>query len=295
MKVLLFGGSGQLGQEFLLRAKDLNFSVVYPSPQELDITEQAQVEFLVGQAKPDVVLNCAAYTAVDLAETEQKLCYSINRDGAMYIAKAAKKQNARVVHISTDYVFAGDGNTPLKETDATDPQSIYGKSKLEGELAVMQETNGEAAIVRTASLHGKFGNNFVHTMLSLFDKKTPVSVVQDQLMSPCWAGFLAESLLDIIRVDFSGVLHCACSGVASWYDFASAIAEYSYSPTEQPVITPTTRDKFVRPAPRPAYSAFDLSKFSSVLGRKPISWQDGLKYHLQQIDRLAKNKKRGAI
>ncbi len=292
MKLLIFGGSGQLGQEILIRAKDLNFETVYPSLKELDITESSQVNFLVGQVKPDIIINCAAYTAVDKAEEEIDLCYKINRDGAKYIAQAAEKFKSRLVHISTDYVFAGDGNTPLKETDSTQPKSIYGKSKLEGEHEVLKYTDGKAAVLRTASLHGKFGNNFVHTMLNLFDAKKPVSVVADQFMSPCWAGFLAETILDVIRIDFNGVLHCAGIGQISWFEFASLITELAYLPKDKPEITKTSLDKFPRPAPRPKYSCFDLNKYTSTLGRKPIAWQDGLKFHLKDIDRLINSKRK---
>lgn len=286
MKILLFGGSGQLGQEFIVRAKDLNFEVVYPSLHELDITDKKQVSNFTKVVKPDAIFNFAAYTAVDNAETDQELCYAINNDGARNIAIASVEQNAKIIHISTDYVFLGDASSPLTEEDPTEPKSIYGKSKLAGEHSVLEVTDGKAAIIRTSSLHGMYGNNFVHTMLKLFDEKKPVSVVSDQIMSPCWAGFLAEALLDIARIEFSGVLHVACAGVISWYDFAKAITRYAYSAEINPEISATSLQNFARPAPRPKYSAFDLTKFEKVLGRKPIPWELGLKSHLRDIKRL---------
>ena len=286
MKVVVFGGSGQLGQEILPRARDLNFDVVYPTLHELDIADENQVLGFLKKIKPNHVINCAAYTAVDKAEEEIELARSINTLGAHYIAKAAHEVQARMIHISTDYVFAGHGTTPLSENAPTEPTSVYGKSKLEGEQLVLEATQGKAAIVRTSSLHGQHGQNFVHTMLSLFEQKKNVSVVADQTMSPCWAGYLAESLIDLLRIDFSGVLHAACSDSATWYDFAKKIGELSFSAANQPTITATTMADFQRPAPRPQYSVFDLTKFEKVLGRKPITWQEGLKYHLSEIKQL---------
>jgi dTDP-4-dehydrorhamnose reductase len=288
MKVLLFGGSGQLGQEFVPRARDLNFEVVFPTLDEIDIADKEQVQRFVKKVKPNKVVNFAAYTAVDKAEEEQDLCFSINAVGASNLALAAKEAGARFFHISTDYVFSGDGRQPLSETDPTEPKSIYGKAKLEGERFIMQATNDKATILRTSSLHGAHGNNFVHTMLSLFDQKKEVSVVADQIMSPCWAGFLAESLLDIMRTDFSGIMHVASSSASgvSWYDFAKKIAELSYPANAQPVIRETTLAAFPRPAPRPKYSVFNLDLFKKVLGREPLAWEKGLKSHLDQLGRI---------
>jgi dTDP-4-dehydrorhamnose reductase len=288
MKVLLFGGSGQLGQEFIPRARDLNFEVLYPTLDELDITDQAQVSRLIKKIKPTKVLNFAAYTAVDKAEEEQNLCLAINAQGAYNIARAAHEIGARCFHISTDYVFAGDGTVPLVEDAPTDPRSMYGKSKLEGERLVMQATESHATILRTSSLHGARGTNFVHTMLALFDQKKEVSVVADQYMSPCWAGFLAESLLDIMRVDFSGIMHVASSsdqGV-SWFEFAKTIGALAYPAHEQPVIHQATLASFPRPAPRPRYSVFNLDRFRAVLGREPLAWEVGLKSHLNELGRI---------
>ncbi len=286
MKILLFGGSGQLGQEFVSRARDLSFEVVSPVISEIDITEEAQVRYLAQQVKPNLVINFAAYTAVDKAESESELAYKINRDGARNTALAAQDLNCRLVHVSTDYVFAGDGSVPLTEEMATSPRSVYGRSKLEGEQAATAILGDKALIVRTSSLHGQHGGNFVHTMLSLFDQKKAVQVVSDQIMSPTWAGFLAEALLDLSRTDAGGVVHCSCQGEISWFTFAQKIAELAFAPNEQPVITPSAFADLDRPAPRPKYSPFDLTRLESLLGRKALGWEQGLKAHLRDIGRL---------
>lgn len=288
MKILLFGGSGQLGQEFVTRARDLSFEVVSPVMSEIDITEEAQVRYLAQKIKPQLIVNFAAYTAVDKAETDSVDAYKINRDGARNTAHAAKDMGCRLIHVSTDYVFAGDGDTPLTEEMPTAPRSVYGKSKREGEEAVLEMLGDKALIARTSSLHGRYGGNFVHTMLSLFDQKKPVTVVADQIMSPTWAGFLAEALLDLSRIDAKGIVHCACRGEISWYTFAKKIGELAFPPDQQPEIAPSAFADLDRPAPRPQYSPFNVAKLESLLGRSAVTWERGLQLHLRDIGRLLK-------
>lgn len=282
MKILLFGGSGQLGQEFVIRARDLSFEVTSPVIADLDITDEKQVRFLAEKVKPQAILNFAAYTAVDAAETESELCYRVNRDGAKNCALAAKDVGAKLVHISTDYVFAGKGDVPLDESAPANALSVYGKSKAAGEEACNQVLGGKELIVRTSSLHGRYGANFVHTMLKLFDEGKSVSVVSDQIMSPTWAGFLAEVLLDLLRLPASGVLHVSCKGALSWLDFAKAVAREAGL---RPEILPTTAEELKRPAPRPSYSVFNLTKLEALLGRPAMEWQKGLINHLKDIGR----------
>ena len=289
MKILLFGGAGQLGREVDKRARDLNFEVVSPVISELDISEEKQVRFLASQLKPEIIINCAAYTAVDKAESEPDVAFKINAQGAANAALAALDSGARLIHISTDYVFSGEGNVPLKEDAPTSPRSVYGRSKLEGEHEVERILKGEGLIVRTSSLHGRYGGNFVHTMLKLFDEKKTVRVVNDQWMSPCWAGFLAEVLLDLARLQTQGTLHVACGGVITWFDFARKILELAYphaSPGERSVVEPQAMSELDRPAPRPQYSAFDLTRLSELLGRPPLPWEQGLEHHLREIGRV---------
>ncbi len=290
MKILLFGGAGQLGKEIQKRAADLNFEVVSPVVKELDISEKDQVIYLARQVKPDVILNSAAFTAVDQAEQEQELAFQINRDGAAYAAMAARQSGARLIHISTDYVFSGEGKTPLKESDPTDPRSVYGASKLAGEQAVLEENPERSVIVRTSSLHGAYGHNFVHTMLSLFEQKDELRVVNDQIMSPTWAGWLSEVLLDICRTDHAGILHASGRGAISWFDFATRIYEYSRQALNRKgelKIIPATSQEYTRPAPRPAYSVLDCSLLARVIGREIPGWEIGLEMHLREINKWA--------
>jgi dTDP-4-dehydrorhamnose reductase len=289
MKILLFGGSGQLGYEIEKRARDLNFEVVSPVISELDITEGQQVRYLTSQVKPDLIINCAAYTAVDKAETEREEAFKINSLGAENVAIATKESGSRLIHISTDYVFDGEGDRPLKEEDPTNPVSCYGESKLEGEERVLRAIGDRAVIVRTSSLHGQRGVNFVHTMLDLFATRDVVKVVNDQFMSPTWAGWLAEVLLDLGRIKCEGVVHASCAGGISWFDFAAEILELCKGAVPHAAkvhLEPISAKEFGRPARRPSYSVFDCTKLAGILGRKPIPWQEGLRGHLSDINKL---------
>ena len=287
MKILLFGGSGQLGYEIMLRCRDLNFEVLSPVQSEVDITEKEQVVRLAEVSKPSILLNCAAYTAVDKAEEEPEAAFRINKDGARNVALAAKACGARLIHISTDYVYEGSGRTPIVETAPTGPLNVYGESKLAGEREVFDCLGRRALVVRTSSLHGQRGQNFVHTMLKLFREREAVQVVDDQFMSPTWAGWLAETLLDLCRIECDGVLHACGSGVCSWHEFASAIYQDSSAVLGKSVrVERTTAAAFPRPARRPTYSAMSTTKLSGLLGRAPISWREGLRRHLAEIKML---------
>lgn len=269
MKILLFGGAGQLGWELTKRAADLEFEVVSPVLTEVDITEHDQVSRVVSSVRPDVVINCAAYTAVDKAEEERDLCFRINRDGAFNIADACKGANTRFIHISTDYVFDGLLGRPLREVDPTNPLSVYGRSKWEGEERVRDVLGNDALIVRTQALYGQKGVNFVHTMLKLFAEREVVKVVDDQWVSPTWAGWLAEVLLDCSRIQAGGTLHASCEGTVSWYDFASEIRSQAASHFEGRKLASverTTASTLNRPAPRPDILRFRYHKDHRSLG-----------------------------
>jgi dTDP-4-dehydrorhamnose reductase len=286
VKILLFGGSGQLGFELKKRASDLDFSVISPVTAEVDITDKEQVLFLAQSVKPSIIINAAAYTAVDKAEEEKEKAFAINRDGARNIAEACSRINVRMIQISTDYVFDGLLGRPVKEDDPTNPQSVYGASKLEGEQAIESVLGDRGLILRTSSLHGQKGVNFVHTMLKLFQEKEVVRVVNDQWMSPTWAGWLAEAVLDFSRMDCGGVVHASCSGGISWFEFATGVLELAQPHLEGKKlarIEPTTAAELNRPARRPTYSVFDLGKISSLLGRPPLQWREGLANHLKDI------------
>ena len=223
MKILLFGGSGQLGSEIRKRTYDLNFEFIAPVTSEVDISNKAQVKKMLSDFKPNVVINTAAYTAVDKAETEQDLAMKINKTGAEVVAEFSQLVGSKLIHISTDYVYSGDGNSPVYETDQIGPKSVYGKTKLLGEEAVMEATKGNAIILRTSSLFGVKGPNFVATMMKLFREGQNVRVVDDQWMSPTWAGWLAEVILDLSRIKTDGVFNASCEGGITWYEFAKEI------------------------------------------------------------------------
>lgn len=286
MKILLFGGAGQLGWELRTRAEDLEFEVVSPVLAEVDITEHDQVARVVGSARPDVVINCAAYTAVDKAEEESDLCFKINRDGAFNIASACQQHKARCIHISTDYVFDGLLGRTLSEEDKVNPLSVYGRSKWEGEERVREVLGDDALIVRTQALYGQKGVNFVQTMLKLFADREVVKVVDDQWVSPTWAGWLAEVLLDCSRIQAGGTLHASCEGTVSWYEFASEIRSRAlphFEGKKIALVERTTASTLSRPAPRPTFSAFDTSKITNLLGRTPMRWTNALDVFLREI------------
>lgn len=289
MKILLFGGSGQLGLEIQKRVLDLNFGIASPVSSEVNVTEREQVLRLAQVVKPDVVINCAAYTAVDKAEEEPERAYAINRDGARNAAEAAEEVGARCFYVSTDYVFSGDEPKPLAEDEPVAPINVYGASKLAGEEEVLKVSGGRGLVIRTSSLFGRYGPNFVATMLKLLDERGEVRVVKDQVMSPTWAGWLAETILDLCRIEISGILHASCRGEVSWCGFAEEIlklARKSIVGGDDARVVPVTAADFPRPARRPSYSVFDCSRLTKALGRPPITWQEALREYLQEIGRI---------
>lgn len=290
MKMLLLGGAGQLGFEIQKRARDLNFDVVSPIIEELDIGQAEPVIRLAKRICPDLVVNCAAYTAVDKAEDEPEIAFRVNRDGAAHVAAAAAEVGARMFHISTDYVFGDESmlsrRGPLDEKAPPAPMNVYGRSKLEGEERVLQILGSKATVLRTAWLHGVRGPNFVQTMIKLFQEREVLKVVSDQVGSPTWAGWLAEVILDCARIECSGVFHAACEGAVSWHEFTTEIlAEVKpYLPNckIQAIDTQSTEEA-ARKAPRPHYSALNSAKLATVLGRPLLPWKDGLRYHLRDL------------
>lgn len=285
MNILLFGGSGQLGYEIRPRGKALHFDIAAPVASEIDIVDKNQVVQLVKDLSPEVIINAAAYTAVDVAESEPELAFKVNSDGVRNISIAAKEVQARLIHVSTDYVFDGSIHRPLKETDPVSPPNQYGASKLAGEKAVLEVYPENSLIVRTSSLHGSKGVNFVHTMLKLFKEKEEVAVVNDQVMSPTYAGWLAEVLLDLSRHDITGILHASCQGAISWFEFASEIMAIAKKNDVhfKASLKPISAAEFYRPAKRPSYSVLDCGRLTEALGRAPIDWKEGLRQHMKEL------------
>jgi dTDP-4-dehydrorhamnose reductase len=286
MNILLLGSEGQLGFELVKRIRDLNFALTAPLMADLDIVNREAVVSVAKQTEPNLIINAAAYTAVDQAEEKVEVAFQVNRDGAANAALAASETGSRFIQISTDYVFGGDGCEPIKEDAETRPLGVYGKSKLEGEREIQKLLGQQALIVRTSALHGQNGHNFVHTMLKLFSTRPQVRVVDDQIISPTWAGWLADAVLDLARMDCGGIIHACCDGAVSWYEFAAAILEIArpaLKENQSVELIPIPTSEYPTPARRPQYSVMDTSKLSNLLGRKPMSWKDGLRAHLGEI------------
>jgi dTDP-4-dehydrorhamnose reductase len=286
MKLLLFGSSGQLGHDLRIRAEALHFDFFASVQNELDITNKDQVFNLVRTIKPSVIVNAAAYTNVDLAETEKGACFAVNRDAVGIMSEAAKEVGAKLTHISTDYVFDGTSSRPLTEKDATNPLNVYGQSKLAGENVALEILGDRALILRTAWLHGSRGKNFIQTMLRLFKDHSSIKVVNDQWGSPTWTGWLAEAILDLVRMDCGGVMHAVGGGVASWLEVAQFILDSVNENLEQEFdvkILPQTTEECARPAKRPRYSVLDTSLIAKTLGREPQPWREGIKSHLREL------------
>jgi len=282
MKVLITGANGQLGRE--VASTLLHDDVVFAySRFELDVTNEEQVNFVFNEVKPDVIVHCAAYTAVDLAESNQEDAFMVNAQGTKYVAQAARQVGAKVCYISTDYVFDGKGTSPYNEHDTPNPQTVYGKSKLLGEQFIQQHLS-EYYIVRTSWLFGKYGNNFVKTVLKVGKNQGKLQVVNDQFGSPTYTTDLAAFLNELIRTDWFGTYHVSNSGSCTWYEFAKEIFANSKISVE---LTPCKTAEFPRPAPRPAYSVLAHTALQANGFRELPEWQDALKRFLAEIGEMS--------
>ena len=276
INVLVTGSNGQLASCIKDRAKqckELHF--IYTDYQELDICNLKDVEeFFTTNPKIDYCINCAAYTAVDKAETEVEKAFEINAKGAKNLALVCNAQDAILIHISTDFVFDGNKTEPYTETDVPKPISVYGASKLQGEVEV-QKTLKKHFIIRTSWLYSEYGANFMKTMLRLAEIRDEISVVSDQIGTPTYAGDLADVILKIIRSKTKnfGLYHYSNEGVASWYDFAKAIFEASDLKVKT---IPIKTEAYPTPAKRPVYSVMDKTKITSILGVETRNWSESL-------------------
>ena len=278
MKYLITGANGQLGRELqrLLSERQLSF-VAFDSHQ-LDITDRKKVMSVFEQEKPDIVLHAAAYTKVDVAEDEgREKNWQVNVDGTKNIADAAKKNDAKLVAVSTDYVFDGTTVGKYQEDAAVSPKNAYGRAKLAGELAVI-ESKADAYIVRTSWVFGEFGGNFVYTMQRLAESHSKLTVVNDQLGRPTWTRTLAEFMLHLIETKSEyGIYHLSNEGTATWYEFAKEILK-----DISVEVMPVTSAEFPQKAYRPRHSVMSLEKSKST-GFEVITWQDALKKFLLSI------------
>jgi dTDP-4-dehydrorhamnose reductase len=270
---LITGAGGQLGAE--LRRVLANRDVVGLKRADLDIGDVAAVRDALAKIKPDVVINAAAYTAVDPAEADEAGATLGNVTGPRNLAAATSKTGARLVHVSTDYVFAGDADSPYDEDSPTDPQSVYGRTKRAGELAVLEQHPG-AYVVRTAWVYGAEGANFVKTMVRLERERDVVSVVNDQRGSPTWSRDLAGGLVAIGgSAAEPGIYHCTNAGETTWFGLAQAIFEELGADPGR--VSPTTTEAFPRPAPRPAYSVLGNRRWRAANLPAMPHWRDALR------------------
>jgi dTDP-4-dehydrorhamnose reductase len=282
-KILITGANGQLGLELQKSFKN-KYDLVLMNRTDLDITDYNMMSSIVNRIKPEIIINCAAYTAVDLCEDHQEDAYKVNAIGPKNLAIVANKIGAKLVHISTDYVFDGEGNKdennklrPYYETDKTNPQSVYGKTKLAGEQFVIENTD-KYFIIRTAWLYGE-GKNFVRTMINLSKNNDEIKVVNDQIGSPTSTQELSNMIESLIETENYGIYHGTCEGCCSWYDLTREI--YSIMNIKSKVI-PVTTDKFPRPAKRPKYSVLENKKLNCLGIYRFSQWQEALKTFLDK-------------
>ncbi|MGJ8682136.1 dTDP-4-dehydrorhamnose reductase [Paraglaciecola sp.] len=285
MKVLITGKGGQLAWE-LTQNLPSGFECVSLNSQDLDITNQELVSNVLAQHKPNIVINAAAYTAVDKAETDQDKAYSVNHDGVRFLALACKQNNIRLLHVSTDFVFDGNKTTPYQVCDKTNPINVYGASKLAGDIAIMNSLP-HALIVRTAWVYSAHGNNFVKTMLRLMAEKPSLGIVYDQVGTPTWAAGLAKWLWEVVqKPHVSGLFHWTDAGVASWYDFAVAIQELAIEKGMLETAIPISAipaSQYPTPAKRPNFSVIDKQSAESVSGLQTVHWREQLSSMLDNL------------
>lgn len=280
-KVLVTGGQGQLGVT-LRQTVPEGMEAVYVDIDALDITRLEAVEEFVGRLKPEVVINAAAYTAVDKAESDEDAAYRVNCTGVANLAIAAAANNARVLHVSTDFVFDGNAGRPYLPDAPVSPLGVYGRSKAAGEQELRKYLPDHSVIVRTAWLYSAVGGNFMKTMLKLMVEREQLRVVCDQVGTPTGANTLAQTLWMLVsRPDLAGIYHCTDAGVASWYDFAQAIREEGetagiLSPSAA-LLEPVNTSEYPTPARRPYYSVLDKTSLWRDLGITPIHWRRNLR------------------
>lgn len=296
MKILLLGAKGQLGQQIIKIIKEkkselgslpkdiINAELVCMDIDDLDITNIDQVKSILNKEKPNIIINSAAFTNVDGCESNYDLAFKVNALGGRNLAIVSEEIGAKLVHISTDYVFDGKGSSPLKECDITVPISAYGKTKLLGENYV-KDFCSRYFIVRTAWLYGYFGKNFVYTIMNAGRERGKLTVVNDQRGNPTNAEDLAYHVLKLAVTEEYGIYHCTGDGECTWYDFASKIIEYSGIDCE---VLPVTSDEYKTPAKRPEYSSLDNMMLRNTIGDEMREWEAALKCFMNNKDKYTK-------
>ena len=282
MNILVTGYNGQLGNEIQLLEKEYPQHTYFNTDvAELDITNQLAVNDFINRHAIDGVINCAAYTAVDKAEGDKELCTTLNTVAPSYLAAAIDKRGGWIIHVSTDYVFDGTHHTPYVETDTPSPDSVYGSTKLAGELGVSKFCK-KHMIIRTAWLYSAFGNNFVKTMIRLGKEKTELGVIFDQIGTPTYARDLAVTIMTAVDKGIeTGVYHYSNEGVISWYDFTKAI--HRIAGIKDCKVRPLHTSEYPTAANRPAYSVLDKTKIKQTYGIEIPYWEDSLKECIERL------------
>lgn len=286
MNILVTGSNGQLGNEIrLLASENKHHTFFFTDVEELDITNKTALLEYSKTNRIEVIINCAAYTAVDRAESDEDVARLINALAVLNLGEVAAELGARIIHVSTDYVFNGKAFIPYKETDQPDPVSAYGRTKLEGEQ-LLQQSCSDAVIIRTAWLYSEFGNNFVKTMLRLGRERDRLNVVYDQIGSPTYAGDLAQAIMNIVNADrwIGGIYHFTNEGVCSWYDFTLAIHQLACIHCE---VKPVTSDQYPTPTERPHYSVLDKQKIKETYRIYIPHWHEALQRCLNNMNESA--------
>lgn len=285
MRWLIAGAGGMLGRDVVEELTRRGETVVGLDRAALDVTSPSAVDAAVREHRPGLVVNCAAYTAVDDAETDEARALEINGDGPRLLARACAAHDARLIHVSTDYVFSGEArSTPYPEDHPTGPRTAYGRTKLAGERAVLEELPGQSAVLRTAWLYGVHGSSFVRTMIGLEARRDTLDVVDDQRGQPTWSADVAERIADLgplLGPGVHGVFHATDSGEATWYDLAREV--FSLIGADPDRVRPTSSAAFPRPAPRPAYSALAHGRWQEIGLPLPRDWRSALHEALPRI------------
>ncbi|MDP5254351.1 MULTISPECIES: dTDP-4-dehydrorhamnose reductase [unclassified Vibrio] len=293
LKILVTGLGGQLAYELGQTQPD-NVEMVALGIDDLDITSQENVQAVFNQLQPDWVINAAAYTAVDKAESDTDTAYAVNETGSELLAKACDEFGARLIHVSTDFVFDGTKTTPYQTDDVPNPINVYGASKLAGDLKVAEILQGRASIIRTAWVYSAHGNNFVKTMLRLMSEKEQLGIVYDQVGTPTWAKGLAEMIWSLlakqqaqgVTTDETLTLHWTDAGVASWYDFAVAIQELGLEKgllDKAIPVGPIPASNYPTPATRPSFSVIDKSTAEQASGVQTVHWRKQLSQMMDEL------------
>lgn len=277
--ILVTGSNGQLGNEIRILAKEYSeYNFLFTSRSELSIEEAESVKLFFQKNQIDFCINCAAYTAVDKAESQKDSAFQINANAVGELAKVCAEFGTKLIHISTDYVYDGSSSTALREDSPVGPVNVYGASKLQGEGLALQN-NPSTLIIRTSWVYSSFGNNFVKTMIRLLTEKNEINVINDQLGSPTYAADLAGVIMKLIQQmekgkSFSGIVNYSNGGITTWYDFAEEIKSLIHSDCK---INPIPTTSYPTPAKRPLYSVLDTSKIKRMLQIQIPSWKESLK------------------